>query len=495
MLGPRFLHGTLEAGAEGPRSSLASPSLARRGGPALLGVAWLVGCQNPGSEPLPSDDGDLIVRSGVADEAPAGAGSPATADAPESAGAGSGANAGVPASSGTTTARAPVPGDQRSCTKSNPDATCCDRDYGIDPQAVAEACGFDRYLGESRTLTSCQLHFAPTGEFGAGDTPAALTLAEFPGLSFQAAVDLHMSGFMGAKTGTQIPDPGAKGSVFYSGDGNLAWAHVDGWSAPRRVAWSQAECSRAAMGPVLDAMSRAQETAPAAWAKHSAPANPRPLPTGSFEGADESVLAKYVERELIPPTPDFVLPDKSMRLGVMLLERAAKDSVQDFERIFAADARWGLPDRRQLRGRPVLEDGGWAFLEGFRTVTARLGKDSRLSCPALSQPGSEMVADGKAPMWCTWVSADGLDLVVLRMAMIEGSARVDYVGFFPDRPTEPMRADGEPPPPPLRPIDPIRAERRAQAEAGTTAGPARPARPKPKLPGRASSKPKLPDSP
>ena len=80
----------------------------------------------------------------------------------------------------------------RECKKSTPDSACCDHDFGVDPEAVAKACGYKSYLGEHRTFSTCQYHFDAGRE-----KPGAITLALFEDTDFASAVDYHMSGFFG----------------------------------------------------------------------------------------------------------------------------------------------------------------------------------------------------------------------------------------------------------------------------------------------------------
>ncbi len=373
-----------------------------------------------------------------------------------------------PAATGTATdlpgeggdETAPALTEGRSCKRADAATPCCDRDYGVDPEQLRSACGWGEYLGEYRTTTSCQLRFA-----GEGEQPRAVTLAEFPGLDFQSAVDLHMSGFLGAQDGREVPGAGPHEGYFFSGLGNLVWAHIDGWAAPRRLAWSRAECSVEAMTPIVEALAKAPEIPAPARPAPEAAATPRPLPPGTHEGREKSLLARYMDRPLETPA-ESELPTHAMRTIVMLLERVAQDRADLLPEVLDPGARWGLPDRRQLRGRPVFEgDAGRSFLDALRGAANRFEAEAKFACPPLSPQGSAMVARGEAPMWCAYHSKDGLDLLVFRLRGSEAGARIDYVGLFETRPSEALRADGEPPPPPMRPTDAIRAERKAAQPA------------------------------
>ena len=111
---------------------------------------------------------------------------------------------------------------------------------------------------------------------------------------------------------------------------------------------------------------------------------PRPLVAPSADGLSDdkgSLLNRYIDRTLEPPK-DFKLPLNSMRLIVMVLERAAQDSLADFDLIFSKSARAGLPGRRMLRSAPIRgTDGGYTFLTRFRNQAQRFGHSAKFSCP------------------------------------------------------------------------------------------------------------------
>ena len=374
----------------------------------------------------------------------------------------------------------------RDCKKSSPESVCCDYDFGIDPEALAKACGYASYLGEHRTTTTCQMRFE-SGRLN----PTAITLARFEQTPYQDALARHMSGFFGLSDGNEVPTPGHEGPVHYSGLGKLAWAYVDGWSAPRRVAWSQKECSQDQLKPVFAAMAKAPEVK-AVIPQVARQNTPRPLLAASAEGlSDEkgSLLTRYIERTLEPPK-DFKIPLNSMRLIVMVLERAAKDSLAHFDLIFSKSARAGLPDRRMLRSAPIRgTDGGYTFMTRFRNQAQRFGHGAKFSCPPLTPADTKAVNEGEMGMWCAYSSQDDLDLMVFSLIIEDGEAKVAYVGFFDERPPGPMKADGEPPAPPVRISDVKRATARADmlnrpdsVNLNPGTGQARPQPPRPSAP-------------
>ncbi len=188
----------------------------------------------------------------------------------------------------------------------------------------------------------------------------------------------------------------------------------------------------------------------------------RPVPAGTFEGDPVSLLDQYAERD--PATAreaaTWTLPFKAKRMVVALLIAAARDRLQDLPLILAADATWGLPDRRQLGERPVFAgDGGAAFFDALRASAARLrgvlegqaGRGATFNCPPMSPGAQEAVRTGAEPYWCYYISDDNLDLLVFRLQVIAGRGRITYVGLFERRPTGPIAVGRTDPPPPFVP--------------------------------------------
>jgi hypothetical protein len=153
------------------------------------------------------------------------------------------------------------------------------------------------------------------------------------------------------------------------------------------------------------------------------------------------------------------LPDRATALIEATLHAAAHERLEDFVAHVDVDARWGLPDRRQLAGRSILADGGVAAMAALRRSAARLPEGLTLHCPELDRRTVPQVRRGEATMWCMWVSDDHLDVLVFelrgRIDAGEGDASIVYIGLFPDAPHGPVIVPGEPPPPPIRARPPI----------------------------------------
>lgn len=187
----------------------------------------------------------------------------------------------------------------------------------------------------------------------------------------------------------------------------------------------------------------------------AAPPAARPLPEGTAEGVPEHLLHEYRGRDLAPASEvaTWDLPAKSKRLVVELLVHAAADTTAGLRDMMTEQSRWGVPDRRELDARPVFDgDDGRAFLDVLRGVASRFGRKENLNCPPIMPPAAQAyVRNGAEPMWCFYSSSDGLDIFAFKLVLEGGSAKIDYVGMHPERPTGMIVRPG-PPPPPMTPM-------------------------------------------
>jgi hypothetical protein len=149
---------------------------------------------------------------------------------------------------------------------------------------------------------------------------------------------------------------------------------------------------------------------------------------------------------------------------------AARDELENLQHFMTKDARWGLPDRRELDARPILgEDGGVAFMNAFRNAASRFAgkvrgdqssgqqsaqRSATFACPPMLPAAELLVRNGAEPMWCYFSSHDKLDWLVFRMMVRDGRARIDYVGLFEERPTAHVVVDRTDKPPPA--VPPVR---------------------------------------
>ena len=158
------------------------------------------------------------------------------------------------------------------------------------------------------------------------------------------------------------------------------------------------------------------------------------------------------------------LPSRAKKLIVTLLAGVARNDEALVRSLLAPDAGFGVPDRREFNAWPIAEGDNFAtFMAALRGVASRFPADASFSCPPIHAKFIDAVARGEHPMWCSYTSADQLDLLVFRLLVINGVGYVDYVGMFETQPTStvplplPELSDErwtEPPIPPLAPGDP-----------------------------------------
>ena len=193
---------------------------------------------------------------------------------------------------------------------------------------------------------------------------------------------------------------------------------------------------------------------PITQAKPPAPQS-RPLPPGTAEGVPEHLLHEYADREVATEAEirSWQLPFQAKRVAVALLTLAARDEMTHFSSLFTHNARWGLPDRREYDGRPILgADGGREFFDTFREVASRFARKEAFFCPPILPPAAQVyVRNGAEPMWCAYLSKDGIDILAFKFVYEGGSAKIDYIGMLPVRPSEPLRPRRGPAPPPMTP--------------------------------------------
>lgn len=165
---------------------------------------------------------------------------------------------------------------------------------------------------------------------------------------------------------------------------------------------------------------------------------------------DGNILQHYASRpvldEIEPRT--WELPTQAQRLAVALMIVVAKDRVGDLRLVLTEDAEWGYPDRRRFAAQPIFgEDEGEAFLQALHTAAERLPEKARWKTAPVAPGVQPFVRSGAEPMWIS--VGTGADAIIMRERIVDGVARIDYVGFFVEPPSEPIHVYGRPAIPPL----------------------------------------------
>ena len=324
-----------------------------------------------------------------------------------------------------------------------PAPRCCSSDYGLDPELVRTSCGFSEYLGESEELACVQRFRDADGAIH------ELRVTSLVGLSLEAATQLLVKGGLSRQGEAEIATWSGPSSNPQAQD-TWRWALVPGWASPRRLAWQRRACSSGELQPVLEAMRSAP---PQDQAEHPLP-RLDPPPEEPSEIPPGSLLASHHTRPI--ERSEYPLPRRASVLAHDVLATAARSEPEPFLERVSASARWGLPDRRQIGGRPIRgADEGAEVMTALRSAAARLPADAVFRCPAADRRVIPAITRGEHLQWCFWISPDQRDLLVfgLRGQAEAGHAdgRVEYIGVFPRKPVAPLPVPSEPPPPPLSP--------------------------------------------
>jgi hypothetical protein len=179
------------------------------------------------------------------------------------------------------------------------------------------------------------------------------------------------------------------------------------------------------------------------------------LPPGTDEGsgADGSLLASYVKRTYRDDAEmaTWMLPFQAKTMVVELLIAAAKDDPKQMAKLLSDNARWGIPDRREVRARAIISDSdplGVEFLAAFRKAASRFGAKASFSCTPMQPGWQNLASTGAEPVWCFYNSKDNFDMIGFRLIVEHGQVKTDYVGFFPERQNVAFHMPnvGDPPP-------------------------------------------------
>jgi hypothetical protein len=315
----------------------------------------------------------------------------------------------------------------------------CAGRFGVDPNALKSACGLGPLISHDDLGYVCELRYADTDS----QENVVFMLREHRNRDPEQAWALHQAGF---PTGIEIGSFADIDGSHWHRQENYRWVYLPGWKTARRIGWSEPDCAPERMLPVLRAVVIAPEP------KRILP--PRWQPDGSSKPA-ESLSSLYGARTDLglDALGERELPTLAKRLVIALISAAARDDLDTIRGLLGPGASFGLPDRREYEAWPLDNDANLeVFAANLNLVATRFDAEAGFSCPPVQPEHTDDVTRGARPMWCSYVSADGLDVLAFRLHTIDGRGQVEYVGMFETRPTEPLvLPPTEPSPPPITP--------------------------------------------
>lgn len=190
----------------------------------------------------------------------------------------------------------------------------------------------------------------------------------------------------------------------------------------------------------------------------------RPAVDPGEDGQSRTLLQHYRSRDLaadklaIPAgerlaaeSTAWQLPFQSKRMIAAFLTSLARGAVDEVQYTLAPTATFGRPDSRRPHERPVFEgDNLIEFFDGVSAAAGRFDESAKYVNPTSFLMGvQERIRSGAEPMWAYYES--GNEKLLFRFRMYGSLARIDYVGFFPEAPQEPVDYSALGPAPPMMP--------------------------------------------
>jgi hypothetical protein len=182
------------------------------------------------------------------------------------------------------------------------------------------------------------------------------------------------------------------------------------------------------------------------------------------DGQSRTLLQHYRARDLAAqklsiPAGDrlgaeataWQLPFQSKRIIAAFLTTLARGAPEDLQHTLAPGAMFGRPDPRRPHERPVFEDDNLLeFFDGVTAAAQRFDEAATYTNPTSFLMGvQERIRTGAEPMWAYYES--GNDRLMFRFRMYGNRAFIDYVGFHPTAPTQPVDYSALGPAPPMMP--------------------------------------------
>ncbi len=197
-------------------------------------------------------------------------------------------------------------------------------------------------------------------------------------------------------------------------------------------------------------------------ARTSLPDRP-PVDPGE-DGQSRNLLQHYRARDLAAadlslPAGDrlaaestaWQLPFQSKRMIAAFLTSLSRGAVDEMQHTLAPRATFGRPDPRRPHERPIFEgDNLLEFFDGVSAAAVRFDETAKYTNPTSFLMGvQERIRSGAEPMWAYYQS--GPDKLMFRFRVYGNRAYIDYVGYFPEVPTEPVDYSALGPAPPMMP--------------------------------------------
>ncbi|MGH1343041.1 MAG: hypothetical protein ACRBN8_15885 [Nannocystales bacterium] len=145
------------------------------------------------------------------------------------------------------------------------------------------------------------------------------------------------------------------------------------------------------------------------------------------------------------------LPFQSKRIVASFLTSLSRGAVDELQYTLAPGATFGRPDPRRPHERPIFEgDNLLEFFDGAHAAASRMDEMTTYKNPTSFVMGlQERIRSGAEPVWAFYES--GPDKLMFRFRMYGSRAYIDYVGYFPEAPTEPVDYSALGPAPPMMP--------------------------------------------
>lgn len=145
------------------------------------------------------------------------------------------------------------------------------------------------------------------------------------------------------------------------------------------------------------------------------------------------------------------LPFQSKRIVASFLTSLSRGAVDELQHTLAPTATFGRPDPRRPHELPIFEgDNLLTFFDGAHAAANRMDEMTKYTNPTSFVMGlQERIRSGAEPFWAFYEA--GHDKLMFRFRVYGDRAYIDYVGFYPEVPTEAVDYSALGPAPPMMP--------------------------------------------